>query len=311
MNRYDLKVGFSCLNDCIHCVVSDKRTFKDLTTEKVKELILKNKDNIITFTGGEPTIRKDIVELLKYSKDVGVKTIILQTMARPMKDYQLAKEIAKYVDFFLIAIHSYDSYIHDRITKRKNSWKETILAIKNLQKLNANITTQTVISKLNSRDLFKTYEFIFNVLKINAVNLTFPHANGSAWDNIDSVMPNYDDIYDEIQKILKIFNNKHISIEAIPKCILYPYQDNENFQNNDDFLLSNEKSFGFDSSLQKNPEVKDYSKLILEERKKYNFCNKCIFNNTCVGVWKEYYDYYKENKNIRPIKNGEKNESTR
>ena len=35
VKNVDLKVGFTCNNDCFHCVVTDKKSADDLTFEKV------------------------------------------------------------------------------------------------------------------------------------------------------------------------------------------------------------------------------------------------------------------------------------
>ena len=63
----DLKVGFSCNNNCIHCVISDKTKEKDLSLEQIKELVngyIEQYGEIqLTLTGGEVTIRKDFIQL--------------------------------------------------------------------------------------------------------------------------------------------------------------------------------------------------------------------------------------------------------
>ena len=163
--NYDLKVGFSCTNDCIHCVVKDKSKYKDLSFDEIKNILSNNKITNLTITGGEASLRKDFIEILKFAKDCGIGEIVLQTMARPLADLNLAKEASKYINLYLIAIHSHDSYIHDAITQKSNSWNETIRAIKNLQHVDASIQSQTVISSYNAISLYKTYQFILNQLK--------------------------------------------------------------------------------------------------------------------------------------------------
>jgi len=298
---FDLKVGFTCTNDCIHCVVADKRFVKDIDINKIKELIMKNKDYNFIVTGGEPTINKDILEILHFMKyEAKVSRIIMQTMARPMKDFNFAKEINQYIDFFLVAIHSYDHIIHDRITKRVGSWEETIAAIYNLERLGANINSQTVISKLNMNDLSKTYDFILKDLNIRDANLTFPHANGNAKTNIKIVMPNYSEIQNEVTTILKNLNDKNtMFIEAIPRCV---------FNNFDEYLNKNiiffddikDEVIGYDASNTNNGEM-NYNISIDSDKRKYEFCNQCKYNNVCSGVWKEYHEYY-ENSGLSPIK---------
>ena len=69
----DLKVAFSCNNNCIHCVISDKTQEKDLSLEQIKELVngyIKQYGEIqLTLTGGEVTIRKDFTQLMEFVKE--------------------------------------------------------------------------------------------------------------------------------------------------------------------------------------------------------------------------------------------------
>jgi molybdenum cofactor biosynthesis enzyme MoaA len=66
IERVDIKSGFLCNNRCFFCVQGNKREiYGNKTTDEVKKLLdeaIKDSDSIV-FTGGEPTIRKDIVEL--------------------------------------------------------------------------------------------------------------------------------------------------------------------------------------------------------------------------------------------------------
>jgi organic radical activating enzyme len=75
---YDLKVGFSCNNDCIHCVVADKRNTKDLTTQQIKDIInLVPSEQGVVFTGGEPLLQLDdelIAALHHKGFDVAIET---------------------------------------------------------------------------------------------------------------------------------------------------------------------------------------------------------------------------------------------
>ena len=110
----DLKVGFSCNNNCIHCVISDKISEKDLTLSEIKALI----DNYIseygviqlTLTGGEITIRKDfsdIMDFVRQRKNEGkISFVDMQTNAGMLQKEGLAKIACKVVDFFLVALHS-------------------------------------------------------------------------------------------------------------------------------------------------------------------------------------------------------------
>ena len=79
-HRMDLMISsmtkdgaWNCNQKCIHCYAAgqEKAETKELSTEEWKKIIDKCRKQCIpqlTFTGGEPTKREDLVELIEYSK---------------------------------------------------------------------------------------------------------------------------------------------------------------------------------------------------------------------------------------------------
>jgi len=66
-----------CNHNCAMCPVSEKKTFEgDLSTEQWKKIIDKLSEYVTFYylEGGEPTLRKDIVELIQYAHDIGLPT---------------------------------------------------------------------------------------------------------------------------------------------------------------------------------------------------------------------------------------------
>ncbi len=299
---FDLKVGFTCNNNCIHCVITNKQLTKDSSTDKIKEIIKNTVDEGITFTGGEPTIRNDFIDLLYFTNKIGKKSF-LQTNGRMFADRNFTKEVSKYLDSVLIAIHSHNNIIHDTITQRVNSWSETISGIKNIQEIgNINITSQTVLSKLNCDNLVKTYDFIQNNFKLTRMNMTFPHPNGSAYDNFEKVVPKYNSFRGVIQECI-IKYKSILQLEAIPLCYIHPFVNETRVQK----LDANSSHGGYDPAntgsiaFGENGIVDNYDKLILSEYRKPKTCILCIYNNQCMGVWKEYYDKYENELDLVPI----------
>ena len=98
--RADIKLGYSCNDDCIHCVVSRlrkeaiKKNKLDLNFEEYKkEIDNLKKENFteITVTGGEPTIRNDFIKIIEYIKKNNFK-IDLQTNGRRLSDFNFLKK---------------------------------------------------------------------------------------------------------------------------------------------------------------------------------------------------------------------------
>jgi len=302
---FDLKVGYACNNDCIHCVVADKRKTRDLTTQEIKNIITHHSGlDKICFTGGEATIRKDFIELLEFARSKGVNQIFLQTNGRQFCDNTFAKKASKYLDSILVAIHSYDADIHDAITGKKGSFHETIQGVKNLIQINkANTSTQTVLSKKNCMDLVKTFNFIQTIAPVT-MNLTFPHPNGNAWTDFNNVVPQYKTIKDELYRCY-LKHGKKLFLDAIPHCYIHPYVNwvniHQRYTHNSepisgvDFANAGGGQFNTDGITQ------DYLNILLSDYRKADTCKECIYFYECPGVWKEYFEKYKDELDIYPV----------
>lgn len=298
---FDLKVGFSCNNNCVHCVITDKSPYGDLSTEEIMSLIkndVRPGEDII-LTGGEPTIRKDFLDIIKFIKENTNGKLILQTNGRKFQNIEFAKKTLEYVDVFLIAIHSNNSLDHDKITEEKGSHRQTVegaFNIVNNKSERHSIISQTVISKYNYKNLLGTFDLIHE-LGIREMYMTFPHPMGNSWSNFDEVVPQYIEIKDEIHSCLAKYG-KIMSTEAIPMCYVHPYVDITRFAYERENDIANR---GFDAS-NENGVVEDYGELLYGEFRKVPECKECIYDNRCVGVWKEYYEKYKDKMDLVPIK---------
>jgi MoaA/NifB/PqqE/SkfB family radical SAM enzyme len=66
----DLAITYRCNNDCAHCYNARSRDYPELSTEKWYQIL----DRLwaigiphIVFTGGEPTLRADLPELIAHA----------------------------------------------------------------------------------------------------------------------------------------------------------------------------------------------------------------------------------------------------
>lgn len=296
---FDLKLGFRCNNNCKHCVVADKRKTEDLSKEEVFNMMKEIPDPLntsIQITGGEPTLYDYLPELLKESKERGLFTLI-QSNGTGFADEAFLLECSPYIDDVHIAIHSCYPEIHDKIVGTKGMWEKTIKGLDNLIKHKVPITTQTVLSKYNIDSLYDTFSFIQKKKPGVRMSMTYPHMNGNAWKYREEVAFRYSDKREVIQKTLEEFY-PFIFSEAIPYCHLHPYAHLVESMERD--IFEGVPREGIDCSFSKEA-VKDYNYLNLEDHRKTPYCRKCMYDEVCIGVWKEYIELYKDEMDLYPI----------
>jgi radical SAM protein with 4Fe4S-binding SPASM domain len=161
--RMDLALTFRCQNNCIHCYAGGPHETDELSTDQWKQVIDKLHSIgvfILTFTGGEPTLREDLPELLLYAQNRGAVTGLI-TNGRRLKDKSYAEQLEKAgLDFVQVTLESHKPQIHDKMTATKGSWKETLAGIKNALQTRVYVTTNTTLSKYNASEFLQTIDFI-------------------------------------------------------------------------------------------------------------------------------------------------------
>ncbi len=161
--RMDIALTFRCQNNCIHCYAGGPHETQELTTTQWKQAIDRLSDIgifILTFTGGEPTLREDLPELLAYAQGKGIVTGLI-TNGRRLKDKEYVGKLEKSgLDFVQITLESHKPVVHDKMTAQKGSWKETVTGIRNAAASTLYVSTNTTLSKYNADDFLDTIDFI-------------------------------------------------------------------------------------------------------------------------------------------------------
>jgi radical SAM protein with 4Fe4S-binding SPASM domain len=161
--RMDMALTFRCQNNCIHCYAGGPHETPELTTQQWRQVIDRLSVIgifILTFTGGEPTLREDLPELLLYAQNKGMVTGLI-TNGRRLKDKAYVETLEKAgLDFVQVTLESHKAKVHDLMTASPGSWKETVAGIRNAVNSQIYVTTNTTLSKHNAPDFLDTVDLI-------------------------------------------------------------------------------------------------------------------------------------------------------
>jgi len=161
--RMDLALTFRCQNGCLHCYTGGPHESEEMSTENWKRVLDKMKALgifIATFTGGEPTLREDLPELIAHAQQIGIVTGLV-TNGRRLKDEEFVSILEKAgLDFAQVTLESGDPGIHDQMTGSRGSWQETFDGIRNLIPTTIYTTTNTTLTKLNAAGFMATLDLL-------------------------------------------------------------------------------------------------------------------------------------------------------
>lgn len=161
--RMDLAITYRCNNACAHCYNARSRNYPELSTEewfKILDDLWKIGIPHIVFTGGEPTLRDDLPELIRHAEANGQITGI-NTNGRKLKDKSyLQKLIDAGLDHVQITFESHEEDIHDLMVCHPGAWQETVTGLKNAVDSNLYLMTNTTMLTHNKTTIPNTLEFL-------------------------------------------------------------------------------------------------------------------------------------------------------
>ncbi len=149
-------MGQRCNLKCVHCYSSSKNRYyqNELTTAEGKTLIedlARFGAPVILFSGGEPLMRKDLLELAKYATGNGMRAVISTngTLITKKIAVELKKVGLSYVGVSLDGIGE----TNDRFRGLKGAFEMALTGIRNCQDAGIKVGLRFTINKRNSRDI--------------------------------------------------------------------------------------------------------------------------------------------------------------
>jgi 12,18-didecarboxysiroheme deacetylase len=145
-----------CNLKCIHCYSNsaDIDYPDELTTDEGKKLIddlAAFGSPVILFSGGEPLLRKDLLELAQYARDKGMRAVISTNGTLITKDIaaKLQKVGLSYVGVSLDGLEK----THDRFRGKKGAFAAAIEGIRNCRDAGIKVGIRFTVNKHNVADV--------------------------------------------------------------------------------------------------------------------------------------------------------------
>ena len=204
-HRMDLMVSamtdangrWQCNQKCKFCYAAGQclSGVMELTTDEWKNAIDKLKMAgvpMLTFTGGEPTMRDDLVELIDYSKWFVTRLNTNGIALTP----ELAAALRKAsLDSVQITLYSHDEVVHNSLVGSEH-WANTVDGIKNAVAAGLDVSINTPLCSLN-KDYLTTVKFI-NSLGVRFVTVSGLICTGGAQGQHESYDLNEDQLCDAV-----------------------------------------------------------------------------------------------------------------
>ncbi len=234
--RFVMQMGFACNARCSFCYYLDSiktGTTKDFSTEEIKERFREAKSlgiDQVDISGGEPTIRPDLPEIIRYARDLGFVKICVITNGIRLADENYANMLVDAgLNDILFSTHGTTKEEHESLVNIPGSFDRIWKAIENIHKRKeVELRFNMTITNLNYQHTDAFFEKVkaYHPAEVNL--LVFNPSQEATETQEEKVrFVTYNDIGEAIGKSITNYKDQLpiINVRWIPYCMLKGHEE--------------------------------------------------------------------------------------
>jgi len=286
MKRAILKISYDCDNKCIFCHAEDYKKIKNVHEKIIFHKINNIKDNYpginqILFSWWEPTINRNILKYIDFSKKLWFKVWLITNWSQ-LNNIFYQKNIESWIlDYIYLSLHWPNSEIHNKIAWNDKSFQSVDKFLKSTSKYkNLELVINCVVNRFNIDSLEHIVEYISKYNHIKIIKFSLLEPKWSWMSNIEKIYVPVDLVAKKIQSL--VIKNKTLNIywDWLPLCVMDWLLDRISNLKTENIEYMSET---FESKIYET----DFSK------RQYSLkCNNCCKKEICPWIYKGYIDIY-------------------
>ncbi len=162
------EVTRACAYACVHCRADAQHTrdLRELTTEEGYRLIERFKafgNPIVIFTGGDPMMRRDLFDLIRYATNLGLRASLTPTATALPTVERLKQAMDAGVRRIALSLDAPSPEVHDAFRQVPGSWERTMQILRNAQSVGLSAQINTTVTRHNVHLLPEMVKFVEEV----------------------------------------------------------------------------------------------------------------------------------------------------
>jgi MoaA/NifB/PqqE/SkfB family radical SAM enzyme len=296
---FDILLNYDCSAKCLFCSQDFewRKTPNDLPFEKAVENIFvayKNGYRRMGFTGGEPTIRRDLPKLIAIARKVGYGYIRIQTNGVRLADEAYVRTLADAgLTFVKFSIHGDTPELHDKLVKIPGAFDKCLRAIENLKKAKVGIGVNIVLNKWNYERLEKFFELFLLKLELSNFVIIAPLYEGNMTLHAGEIGVRLSDVAPHVRQAYEVFTRVNFPKPPLllhfTPCVLPGYEQQMLGWSAFNTMVVSPKG-----------ERRDLDQTATAHTVKTEACRTCVYDERCIGFDKSYASVF-GTEEIRPL----------
>lgn len=179
--RCNLKCTF-CYAGC-NCTTNPVGDDREMTTSETKAVLRQIYHDAqvpsVSFTGGEPTLRQDLPQLVRYASDLGMWVNLITNGTRITAER--AKVLADAgLNSAQVSLEGVTAEVHEKVTMIPHSFPRTVAAVHHFKAAGVPVHTNTTINRDNLHECVKFPAFVRQNLGNQKFSMNLVIPSGSA-----------------------------------------------------------------------------------------------------------------------------------
>ena len=152
----EIALTYRCQNRCFFCYASAPergRRGDEMTTAQVRavldKIVYQARVPSVSFTGGEPTLRDDLPELVAHARSRGLRVNLITNGLRCADGAYVARLAEAGLASAQVSLEAGDAETHDAVVANPGAFERTLQGVRNLKAAGIHTHTNTTINRRN------------------------------------------------------------------------------------------------------------------------------------------------------------------
>jgi radical SAM protein with 4Fe4S-binding SPASM domain len=223
--RCNLRCTF-CYAGC-NCTTNPVGDDREMTTDEVKEVLRRIAEDAdvpsVSFTGGEATLRPDLVELVAHASALGMRVNLITNGTR-ITDGYARRLVEAGLDSAQVSLEGVTAAVHERVTTIPHSFARTVAAVHHFKRTGIHVHTNTTINGDNLHECVAMPGFVQEEFGLDKFSMNLIVPTGSASVNARLVV-RYRDVGPHLLAIAAESKRRGMDFmwySSTPMCVFNP-----------------------------------------------------------------------------------------